>query len=219
MTASRSKNERGTTLRRTAWVRILSANRRATSRALAMFGRGFAAGTRSPSWPGSVRLGQDVLDAHAERGGQRAELAQADVLAAGLDVGDRRPADPRALGESQLRETASRAQRAHALPDAAANGAELEQQNGIHGIASFRRVVVRVSAMWSGRRESNPGLPVGSRRHCHYATPANAASCPSVDHHDPGLRARRSTTAPADRAARREHAVLVPVVLPARVDH
>src|SRR5947209_6992824 len=116
MTASRSKNERGTTLRRTAWVRILSANRRATSRALAMFGRGFAAGTRSPSWPGSVRLGQDVLDAHAERGGQRAELAQADVLAAGLDVGDRRPADPRALGESQLRETADRAaRREHAV--------------------------------------------------------------------------------------------------------
>jgi hypothetical protein len=30
--------------------------------------------------------------------------------------------------------------------------------------------------VWSGRRESNPGLVFGRHRHCHYATPAWSGS-------------------------------------------
>jgi hypothetical protein len=67
----------------------------------------------------AANLCEQVGDPHSERARQGTELTQADVLAACLDVGDRRPADAGTIGKLKLRETAVRAQRANALADAA----------------------------------------------------------------------------------------------------
>jgi len=64
-------------------------------------------------------LCEQVGDRDSQRVGEGAELPQPDVLPAGFDVGDRRPANEGTIGELALRETAVRAQRANALADAA----------------------------------------------------------------------------------------------------
>jgi hypothetical protein len=69
-------------------------------------------------WP---NLCDQLPDTDAERVGQRTELAQADVLAAGFDVGDRRAADLHAPRELTLGEATGRAQRTNALADVALN--------------------------------------------------------------------------------------------------
>lgn len=66
--------------------------------------------------------GEELFDPDLERERQRAELPQAHVLAPGFEVGDRGPADPGALGEPELRETAIRSQLPHARSDAPLEG-------------------------------------------------------------------------------------------------
>jgi hypothetical protein len=48
--------------------------------------------------------GQQICRMKAYRGGKKVQLAKADVLYAALDVGDRRPGQPHALGDLLLRQ-------------------------------------------------------------------------------------------------------------------